>query len=162
LRLRYAFSAFSARPGVLAAIVFAGLSAFAAEAIAAYLLADVNLFATSDDAAPVSVPAIIASLAVTMVVTLPVTFVPFAALFERDSSFVTALVAGWRGFVVNVLPLTLFGMLALVLVTLGIMTAGIGLVAVFPLLSAASYAAWKDVFGVVVPRATGAAVTPSR
>ena len=79
-------------------------------------------------------------------------FVPFAALLGR-ASFGAAFADGIRGFVLNVLPLAVFGVLALLLVALGVLTYGVGLVAVFPLLSAASYAAWKDVFGV--SRGTG-------
>jgi hypothetical protein len=36
-------------------------------------------------------------------------------------------------------------------VVLGVLTAGIGLVAVLPLATAAAYAAWVDVFGVERP-----------
>jgi hypothetical protein len=147
LRLRYAVSAFAATPGALAAIVGSGLLVFAVEAIAAYLLADVNFLVASTDPQQLSIPAVVGILTTTMVFTLPVTFVPFAALFG-SASFTSAFAAGLRGFVLNVLPLTLFGMVALVLVTIGMLTYGIGLIAVFPLLSAASYVAWKDVFAV--------------
>jgi hypothetical protein len=37
-----------------------------------------------------------------------------------------------------------------VLVALGLLLFGVGLIAVYPLLSAASYAAWKDIFAVGV------------
>jgi len=42
----------------------------------------------------------------------------------------------------------LFGALSLVLVFLGFATFGIGLLLVLPWVTAASYAAWKDVFAV--------------
>ena len=41
----------------------------------------------------------------------------------------------------------------MVLVALGLLLLGVGLIAVFPLLSAASYAAWKDIFAVNAGRA---------
>jgi len=151
LRLRYAFSAFSATPGALAAIVGSELVVFAATAIAAYLLADVNVLVADTSAQQLSVPTVVGILTTTMVFTLPLTFVPFAALFG-SASLMSAIATGWSGFVLNVLPLTLFGVFALVLVTLGMLTYGIGLIAVFPLLSAASYVAWKDVFPAVPAR----------
>ena len=49
------------------------------------------------------------------------------------------------------MPLLVFGALALVLVLIGLLSFGFGLIAVFPLLTAASYAAWKDVYSVAVP-----------
>ena len=77
-------------------------------------------------------------------------FVPFAALFD-GASFTRAFSASARGFALNVLPLLLFGALALVLVLIGLLSFGFGLIAVFPLLSAASYAAWKDIYAVASP-----------
>ena len=71
------------------------------------------------------------------------TFVPFAALFE-GASFTRAFATSARGFALNILPLLIFGALALVLVLVGLLSYGFGLIAVFPLLSAASYAAWKE------------------
>jgi hypothetical protein len=147
LRLRYALTAFGARPGVLAAIVGSGLAIFAAEAIAAYSLADVNLLATDVAANEMSASTVVGVLTAGIFVSLPIMFVPFAALLG-GANFSAAFAIAWRGFVLNVLPLLLFGTLALVLVALGALTYGIGLVAVFPLLSAASYAAWKDIYAV--------------
>ena len=57
-----------------------------------------------------------------------------------------------HGFALNVAPLVLFGALALVLTMIGLVLLwGVGLIAVFPLLTAASYAAWKDVYTPVIP-----------
>ena len=77
-------------------------------------------------------------------------FVPFAALFER-ASFIQAFTTSARGFALNIAPLLIFGALALVLVLIGLLSFGFGLIAIFPLLSAASYAAWKDVYGIATP-----------
>jgi len=76
--------------------------------------------------------------------------VPFAALLD-DASFARAFSESARGFALNVLPLLVFGVLALVLVLIGLLSFGVGLIAVFPLLTAASYAAWKDVYSVSAP-----------
>ena len=51
----------------------------------------------------------------------------------------------------NVPALLIFGALALVLVLIGLLSYGFGLIAIFPLLSAASYAAWKDVYALTAP-----------
>ena len=147
LRARYALLTFAASASAIAAVVGSGLVVFAAEAVAASTLADVNLLATDATSKEMSVGAVVGVLTAGTFISLPVTFVPFAALLGR-ASFGTAFVTGVRGFALNVLPLVVFGVLALLLVALGVLTYGVGLVAVFPLLSAASYAAWKDVFAV--------------
>ena len=146
LRPRYALAAFGAPPAALAAIVGSGLLVFAAEAIAAYAIDGVNLLAVESSSSELSGIALIAVLGTGTIVSLPVAFVPFAVLFA-GASFAGAFAASARAFGLNVAPLMLFGLLALVLVGLGVLTFGVGLIAVFPLLSAASYAAWKDIFG---------------
>ena len=78
---------------------------------------------------------------------LPVMFVPFAALFDL-ADMRTAFRESAAGFVRNPGALLLFGALSLVLVFLGFATFGIGLLLVLPWVTAASYAAWKDVFAV--------------
>jgi uncharacterized membrane protein len=64
------------------------------------------------------------------------------------ASFVDAFASSARAFALNLMPLLLFAAIAAVLVVLGLLLFGVGLIAVFPLLSAASYAAWKDIFAV--------------
>ena len=76
---------------------------------------------------------------------LPLVFVPFAALFAQ-ARFVAAFAASLRGFALNIVPLLLFGLLSLALTLVGLLMFWIGLVAVLPLLAAASYAAWKDIY----------------
>ena len=56
-----------------------------------------------------------------------------------------------RGFALNIAPLLLFGLLSLVLIFVGLLTFWIGLIAVLPLLAAASYAAWKDIYRPQAP-----------
>jgi hypothetical protein len=147
LQLGYSVVTFTAKAGTFAAVVAAGLIVFAAEAITAYALAGINLLASDDASKEMSMRTVAAVLTAGTLISLPVTFVPFAALLGH-ASFTAAFGAGVRGFVLNVIPLLLFGALALVLIALGVLTYGVGLIAVFPLLSAASYAAWKDVFAV--------------
>jgi hypothetical protein len=151
LEIRYAVAAFAARPAALAAIAVSALLIFGVEALAAYALAGVNLLVPAEEPA-LTASTLITVFAIGTAVSLPVMFVPFAALFE-NASFGRAFAVSARGFVLNLAPLALFGALALVLILIGLLSLGIGLIAVFPLLSAASYFAWKDVYAVSAPGA---------
>jgi hypothetical protein len=145
LLLRYGLTAFGARPGAVAAIVIGALAVFAAEAFAAYFLAGANLLAPDPDGGDLSSLAVIGTVVTGALASLPVVFVPFAALLA-DASFPDAFGSSVRAFALNLAPLLLFAAIAVVLVALGLLLYGVGLIAVFPLLSAASYAAWKDIF----------------
>jgi len=143
LSLRYTLTAFGARPGALAV--------FAAEALAAYFLADANLMVADSDSVELSAPAVIGTVIISALASLPVAFVPFAALLS-GASFIDAFASSARAFALNLAPLLIFAALAVLLVAVGLLLMGIGLIAVFPLLSAASYAAWKDIFPAGVER----------
>ena len=151
LPIRYSVAVFGASPAALAAITVSALLIFGVEALAGYALAGVNLLVPAEESA-LTASTLIAVFAIGTAVSLPVLFVPFAALFE-NASFGRAFAVSARGFALNVAPLALFGVLALVLILIGLLSLGIGLIAVFPLLSAASYAAWKDVYEVGTPPA---------
>jgi hypothetical protein len=151
LSLRYAYAAFGARPGAVAAIVISALAVFAAEALAAYFLADANLMVADSDSVELSAPAVIGTVIISALASLPVAFVPFAALLS-GASFIDAFASSARAFALNLAPLLIFAALAVLLVAVGLLLMGIGLIAVFPLLSAASYAAWKDIFPAGVER----------
>jgi hypothetical protein len=151
LEIRYAVAVFGASPAALAAITVSALMIFGVEALAGYALAGVNLLVPAEETA-LTASTLITVFAIGTAVSLPVMFVPFAALFE-NAPFGRAFVVSARGFALNVAPLVLFGALALALILIGLLSLGIGLIAVFPLLSAASYAAWKDVYAVSAPAA---------
>jgi hypothetical protein len=150
LQVRVAVAVFAAPPAALAAIVVSALLIFGVEAWTAYGVAGVNLLDNGDGEPTLTAGALASVFAAGTLVSLPVMFVPFAALFE-SASFTRAFATSARGFALNVLPLLIFGALALVLVLIGLLSFGFGLIAVFPLLSAASYAAWKDVYAVATP-----------
>jgi hypothetical protein len=144
LDLNCAWAAFRAPPAALAAIVVSSLIVSAVEFSFAYALAGVNLLADPDD------PRITAGVALAVIgagalASLPFVFVPPAALFQR-AGFVGSFSASLRGFALNTTPLLLFGLISLGLAVVGLLTFWIGLIAVFPLLAAANYAAWKDVY----------------
>jgi len=150
LKIRYAVAVFGASPVALAAIVVSALLIFGAEALAGYALAGVNLLVPAGDEGALTASTLVMVFAIGTAVSLPVMFVPFAALFE-NAPFGRAFAISARGFALNVAPLALFGVLALVLILIGLLSLGIGLIAVFPLLSAASYVAWKDIYAVSAP-----------
>ena len=144
LELRCAVAAFRAPAAALAAIVVSSLLVSAVEFGFAYALGGVNLLAEPDD------PRMTAGLALAvigagMLASLPFVFVPPAALFQR-AGFLGSFAASLRGFTLNATPLLLFGLISLALAVVGLLTFWIGLIAVFPLLAAANYAAWKDIY----------------
>ena len=144
LLLRYCLTAFGARFGAVAAIVIGALTVFAAEAFAAYFLAGANLLAPDSDGGNLSSLAVIGIVVTGALASLPVAF----AVLLADASFPDAFGSSVRAFALNLAPLLLFAAIAVVLVALGLLLLGVGLIAVFPLLSAASYAAWKDIYVV--------------
>jgi uncharacterized membrane protein len=155
LQVRVAFAAFGAPPTAVAAIICSALLIFGAEAFTAYAIAKVNLLQVGGDDPSLTAADLVTIFAVGTLVSLPLTFVPFAALLE-NAPFVRAFATSVRAFALNVLPLLVFGALALVLVLIGLLSFGFGLIAIFPLLTAASYAAWKDIYAVA-ESAAGAA-----
>lgn len=149
LKIRVAVAAFAAPPAALAAIIVSALLIFAAEALVAWSLAGVNLLDAGGDV-DFSATQFILVLAAGTAASLPMTFVPFAALFD-EAGFATAFASSARALARNVAPLLVFAVLALVLVLIGLLAYGVGLIAIFPLINAASYAAWKDIYAVSAP-----------
>lgn len=144
IELRFAVAAFGVRPVALAAIVLSALVVTAVETTLAYALTGVNLLADINDDR-LTTTARIAVTGAEALASLPVLFVPFAVLLEKRG-FAPAFATSLRGFVLNVAPLVLFAALSLVLTVIGVLAFYVGLVAVFPLVTAASYAAWKDIY----------------
>jgi uncharacterized membrane protein len=149
-RMKHMLAVFAAPANAQVAVVLAGLVAFAAEAFAAQQLAGANLFLPTPDAANLPMRVIVAIYVAGIVASLPLTFVPFAALFDGESVRL-AFAASARGFARNVPALMLYAGISLVLLLIGLATLGVGLVLVLPWIAAASYAAWKDIFGLHTP-----------
>ena len=145
--LAHAIAAFRANGGAIGAIVAASLVTFAAEALTAWWIADVNLLSSEPRSQELSSAAIAGIYAIGILASLPITFVPFHVLFERVPAAV-AFAASWNGFVLNTAPLLVYAAVSLILLGFGLLTMGIGLVLVLPLWAASSYVAWKDIFGV--------------
>ena len=122
--LRLALSAFQAGVGAATSVVGASLLAFAAQAFAGWWIADANLLLPEGATTELSAVTILGVWAFGILASLPVTFA------------------------LNTLPLLVYGAVALLLLGLSLLTAGIGLVLALPLSAAALYASWKDIFGV--------------
>jgi uncharacterized membrane protein len=146
-RLAFAIAAFRASGSAILAIIVASAITFAAEALAAWWIADVNLLASESSGPELTGAAITGIYAIGILVSLPLTFVPFHALFERVP-LGAAFAASVRGFMLNTVPLLVYGAVSLVLLGFGLITMGVGLVLVLPLWAASSYVAWKDIYAV--------------
>lgn len=146
-RLGYAVGAFRAPTGAIAAIIAASLITFAAEAFAAWWIADVNLFAAHAGGDELTASALIGVYAIGVLASLPVAFVPLHVLFEPVTAG-EAFTASWNAFVLNTTPLLVYAGLSLVLLAVGLATMGLALLVVLPIWAASSYAAWKDIFAV--------------
>ena len=144
--LRLAVLVFRSGASVIAAIVGASLVTFAAQVLAGWWIADANLL-LPENAAQLSLPAVLGVYAIGTLASLPVVFVPLVALFERVTAR-EAFAASGVAFAQNTVPLLVYGAASLMLLLFGLLTAGFGLVLALPMWAAASYAAWKDVFGV--------------
>lgn len=142
-----AFAAFRASGSAIMAIVAASFATFAAEAWAAWWVADVNLLLPAQQEPELSATTILGIYAIGVLASLPVGFVPFHVLLER-APLRAAFAASWQAFALNTGPLLVFAAASLLLLSIGMMTMGVALVVVLPLWSAASYSAWKDIFGV--------------
>lgn len=149
-RMRHMLAIFVAPAAAVLAVVAAALVIFAAEAVAAWLLADVNLLAPLKDTSGITAGTVIAIFAVGIAASLPVTFVPFAALFD-GAGFADAFAQSLHAFRSNVQPLAVYALLSFLLLLAGLATMGVGLALALPWIAAASYAAWKDVFTVPGP-----------
>jgi len=150
LQIRYATAAFKAPVPALAAIVLSALFVYAVESLAAYALTGANLLVDPPDDARITPSALLEVAGVATLASLPFVFVPLSVLLEQ-AGFGRAFATSGRAFILNLAPLLLFGLLSLGLLVIGFLTYGVGLVAVFPLVAAASYAAWKDIYGATAP-----------
>jgi hypothetical protein len=133
---------FTASAAAIGAIVVSSLAIFAAEALAAYIVADANLLRVANP--DMDLAAVLAMFAVGVLVSLPFTFLPMCALIDH-MGFAQSFSASFRAFSANVPAFLLYGLLSYALLLVGIATLGVGLVIVLPLWATSSYVAWRDV-----------------
>jgi uncharacterized membrane protein len=141
-RVSDAWRPFTASAAAISAIVVSSLLIFAAEALAAYLVADTNLL-RAGISTPMEVATVLLMFAAGMLVSLPFTLVPLCALLDGDG-FARSFRRSIDAFARNVPAFLLYGVLSYALLLVGIATAGVALVIVLPLWATSSYAAWRD------------------
>jgi uncharacterized membrane protein len=146
-RLRQLVAVVAAPPGAQAAVIGAGLIVFGVEAIVANVAGGFNMLAPASNAESISGATLVVTYVSGILVSLPLTFVPFAALFDGER-FRAAFAQSGTAFTRNAVPLLLYGSLSFALLMIGLATSGLGLLLALPWSAAASYAAWKDIFGV--------------
>jgi uncharacterized membrane protein len=145
--LRHLIAIAAAPPRAQAAVIVAALAVFAVEALVADLVGGYNMLSPSSNADSISGVTLVVTYAAGILASLPLTFVPFAVLFDGEE-FGAAFAQSAAAFARNTGPLLVYGLLSFLLLMLGLATSGIGLLLALPWSAAASYAAWKDVFGV--------------
>lgn len=145
--LRHLVAVLAAPPRAQAAVVIAALAVFMIEALVANLVGGYNMLTPAGNADSISGATLVVTYAAGIVASLPLTFVPFAVLFDGES-FHDAFAESAAAFARNLAPLLVYGVLSFLLLMVGLATSGIGLLLALPWSAAASYAAWKDVFGV--------------
>lgn len=144
-RMVHLFAVFAVPLRAQWAAIAAGLVVLVAEGAAAWSMAGVNLLYPIPDAANLSPAVVIGIYAVGVLASLPVTFVPMAALFDGEDVR-QAFAQSWRAFAANAPGFLALAAYSYVLLMLGLATSGVGLVLALPWIAAASYAAWKDIF----------------
>ena len=147
-RVAHLVAVFAAPWRAQLAVVAAGLAVGVAENLAAWYFANINLLLPLGDTADIPAAAIVAINVTGVLASLPVTFVPMAALFDGES-IRRAFSLSARALAMNVPALALLAGISLVML-LSVHLRG------WPLnggdamlralaLAAASYAAWKDI-----------------
>jgi uncharacterized membrane protein len=126
---------------------------FAAEWLVADGLAGVDLLRPGASAPDLDTTTVLVVYAVGVFVSLPLSFVPPAALFG-GRGFAASFGESVSAFARNPAAFMLSGVFALALIVLGLLTV-VGLAIALPLIQCATYAAWRD----LAPGAPGA--TPS-
>jgi hypothetical protein len=137
------FSAFRASAAAIGAIVVSSGLTFAAEWFAADALAGVNLLRPTATPADIDSMTVLAIYAAGIVVSLPMSFVPLAALFD-DAGFVRSFTVSVAAFARNPGAFLLYGAIAFALLAVGLLTMGLGLVIALPLIACATFVAWRD------------------
>lgn len=152
-RIVHAIAVFRASAGAIGAIVVSSALAFAAAWIAADRLAGVNLLRPGAAPPEIDAPVVLAIYAAGILASLPMALVPPYALFD-GRGFAGSFAASARAFVRHPAAFLLYGAIGFALIALGLLTMGFGLVIALPLISCATYAAWRDL-RAATPTAAG-------
>lgn len=153
-RVAHAFAAFRAPAGAIAAVLVASAITFAAEWVAADRLAGVDLLRPGDTGPEFDGATVLGVYAVGTLASLPLALVPLHALFG-GLGFAASFAASLRDFARHLGAFLVYGAIAFALIALGLLTMAIGLVIALPLISCATYAAWRDLRAATPTDAAG-------
>jgi hypothetical protein len=142
-RMVHAVAAFRASAAAIGAIVVSSALTFAAEWVAADRLAGVDLLRPGAAQPELDAWTVLGVYAVGVLASLPMSLVPLYALFD-GAGFAESFARSARAFVRHLGAFLAYGVVAFVLIALGLMTMGLGLVIALPLIACATYAAWRD------------------
>lgn len=151
VRVRHAWRAFGASAGAIAAIVVSSAATFTVEWFVARALGGVDLLRPTEASSALPGEVVIAVYAAGIAASLPMTFVPLESLFA-GRGFAGSFAASARLFAAHAGALAVYGAIALALIAVGLMTMGVGLVVALPLVSCATWSAWRDL--AAAPSAT--------
>ena len=146
-RFKHLFMAFASPLSAQFAVILAALAATLIASAFAWSIAGINLLVPGSGTSDASPSIVMVIYATYMLISLPFTFVPMAALFD-DEPLRAAFASSLRAFARNPQPMLALGAYMFILVLAGIATTGVGLVLGLPWIAAAQYAAWKDIYGV--------------
>ena len=146
-RFVHLFTVFAAPLPAQVAVVASAFLVTLTESAVAWYAADINLLGQVADDATLSVTAVVIVVAASALVSLPLAFVPMIVLFDNEPPL-RAFASSWRAFVRNPRPLLALAAYTYALTMVGLATSGVGLVLAFPWICAATYVAWKDIFGL--------------
>ena len=145
-RFLHLFAVFVAPVRAQLAIVATAIAVTLVESAVAWLIADVSLWSPMSSST-LSPSTIVILYAAGVFASLPLTFVPMAVLFD-DERPGDAFSLSIRAFAHNLHPMGVFAAFTFGVLMAGLATMLIGLVMGLPWIYIASYAAWKDVFGL--------------
>jgi hypothetical protein len=146
-RFRHMFMAFASPLSAQFTVIVAALLATLVASAFAWSMAGVNLLVPGSASIDVPPSVTMVIFAIYTLVSLPLTFVPMAALFDSEPLRM-ALASSLRAFARNPQPMLALGAYTYILVLAGFATTGVGLVLALPWIAAAQYAAWKDIYDV--------------
>jgi uncharacterized membrane protein/ribosomal protein L32 len=95
--------------------------------------------------APGFITAILVAFLLFIPVIMAYIFAPALVILDDVNAF-TAMKLSFVGSLKNMMPLTVYGLVAIVLMIVGSIPFGLGLLVVFPILTAAIYSAYRDIY----------------
>ncbi len=90
--------------------------------------------------------AVLVGLALFMPVIMAIWFAP-ALMMLADKGVFESLKMSFIGCLKNIMPFLIYGIVALILLVIAMIPVGLGLLIMFPVMMAAMYVQYKDIYG---------------